>query len=102
MSYIAGPANAGSGVVVVEHATRVAAQRGGIIDVGMDAAEAGGRPSASGTLAAAVPAAKSRTAEYLRERLAAQAATDVAQPISAPAAGYTSAARREPVLRDTA
>jgi excinuclease ABC subunit A len=66
-----GLVDAGNTVVVVEHDMRVAAQSDWIIDVGPGAGDAGGAIVASGTPAEVARATESRTAAYLKQRLAA-------------------------------
>jgi excinuclease ABC subunit A len=70
MVQLQGLADAGNAVVVVEHDMRVAAQSDWIIDVGPGAGEAGGKVVANGTPAEVARVDASRTAGYLRERLA--------------------------------
>jgi excinuclease ABC subunit A len=66
-----GLVDAGNTVVVVEHDMRVAAQSDWVIDVGPGAGDAGGTIVASGTPAEVARAEQSRTATYLKQRLAA-------------------------------
>jgi excinuclease ABC subunit A len=63
--------DAGNTVVVVEHDMRVAAQSDWVIDVGPGAGDAGGKIVASGSPCGIVRVKESRTAEYLRQQLAA-------------------------------
>ncbi|NMM00384.1 excinuclease ABC subunit UvrA [Paraburkholderia sp. RP-4-7] len=71
MVQLQGLVDAGNTVVVVEHDMRVAAQSDWIIDVGPGAGDAGGAIVASGTPAEVARATESRTAAYLKQRLAA-------------------------------
>jgi excinuclease ABC subunit A len=71
MVQLQGLVDAGNTVVVVEHDMRVAAQSDWVVDVGPGAGDAGGKIVASGTPAQVVRAKESRTAEYLRQHLAA-------------------------------
>ncbi|WP_345814375.1 excinuclease ABC subunit UvrA [Paraburkholderia sp. PREW-6R] len=70
MVQLQGLVDAGNSVVVVEHDMRVAAQSDWVIDVGPGAGDAGGTVVASGTPADVAQVAASRTAEYLRPKLA--------------------------------
>ncbi|MGF6773306.1 excinuclease ABC subunit A [Paraburkholderia sp. GAS199] len=70
MVQLQGLVDAGNTVVVVEHDMRVAAQSDWVIDVGPGAGDAGGTIVANGLPAEVARAKNSRTAAYLRERLA--------------------------------
>jgi excinuclease ABC subunit A len=65
-----GLVDAGNTVVVVEHDMRVAAESDWVIDVGPGAGDAGGTIVASGTPSDVIEVEASRTARYLREKVA--------------------------------
>ncbi|MFM0736621.1 excinuclease ABC subunit UvrA [Paraburkholderia xenovorans] len=70
MVQLQGLVDANNTVVVVEHDMRVAAQSDWVIDVGPGAGDAGGTIVASGTPGEVARAKDSRTAAYLKQRLA--------------------------------
>jgi excinuclease ABC subunit A len=62
--------DAGATVIVVEHDLQVVAQSDHLVDLGPGAGDDGGRIVATGTPEVVARATNSKTAEYLRDRLA--------------------------------